>query len=118
MRELMNKLKINGVEFDIDDDNITISQVKRSIYVNGKLVTTTNDESVHIEFTGNVTNLNCNTCDITGDVLTVNANSAKIGGNVGGCIDANSVEVKGNVQGDIDANSVKVQGGHTGSINV
>lgn len=81
----------------------TISQIKRKIYVNGKLISETNKDSVHISFTGNVKELNCNTCDIDGDAFTVHGNSVK---------------VKGNVQGDIDANSVKVKGRHTGSINV
>lgn len=59
--------------------------------VNGKLISETNKDSVHISFTGNVKELNCNTCDIDGDAF---------------------------VQGDIDANSVKVKGRHTGNINV
>lgn len=114
----MNKLFINNALFDIDDDNITISQVKRSIYVNGKLISETDSDNVHISFTGNVQTLNCNTCDVSGDAFTVNGNSVTIKGNVGGCIDANSIEVGGNVQGDIDANSVKVKGIHTGNINM
>jgi cytoskeletal protein CcmA (bactofilin family) len=84
--------------------------------VNGKLISETNKDSVHISFTGNVKELNCNTCDIDGDAFTVHGNSVK--GNVGGSIEANSIEVGGNVQGDIDANSVKIKGRHTGSINV
>lgn len=63
--------------------------------VNGKLISETNKDSVHISFTGN-----------------------SVKGNVGGSIEANSIEVGGNVQGDIDANSVKIKGRHTGSINV
>ena len=74
--------------------------------------------SVHISFTGNVKELNCNTCDIDGDAFTVHGNRITVKGNVGGSIEANSIEVGGNVQGDIDANSVKVKGRHTGSINV
>lgn len=92
--------------------SITISQIKRKIYVNGKLISETNKDSVHISFTGNVKELNCNTCDIDGDAFTVHGNSVKVKGNVGGSIEANSIE------GDIDANSVKVKGRHTGSINV
>ena len=99
----MNKLFIDNESYDIEEDNITISQIKRKIYVNGKLISETNKDSVHISFTGNVKELNCNTCDIDGDAFTVHGNS---------------VEVGGNVQGDIDANSVKVKGRHTGSINV
>lgn len=90
----MNKLFIDNESYDIEEDNITISQIKRKIYVNGKLISETNKDSVHISFTGNVK------------------------GNVGGSIEANSIEVGGNVQGDIDANSVKVKGRHTGNINV
>ena len=108
----MNKLFIDNESYDIEEDNITISQIKRKIYVNGKLISETNKDSVHISFTGNVKELNCNTCDIDGDAFTVHGNSVK--GNVGGY----SIEVGGNVQGDIDANSVKVKGRHTGSINV
>ena len=67
--------------------------------VNGKLISETNKDSVHISFTGNVKELNCNTCDIDGDAFTVHGNSVK-------------------VKGDIDANSVKIKGRHTGSINV
>lgn len=81
--------------------------------VNGKLISETNKDSVHISFTGNVKELNCNTCDIDGDAFTVHGNSVK--GNVGGSIEANSIEVGGK---DIDANSVKIKGRHTGSINV
>lgn len=75
-------------------------------------------DSVHISFTGNVKELNCNTCDIDGDAFTIHGNSVKVKGNVGGSIEANSIEVGGDVQGDIDANSVKVKGRHAGSINV
>ena len=92
----MNKLFIDNESYNIEEDNITISQIKRKIYVNGKLISETNKDSVHISFTGNVKELNCNTCDIDGDAFAVH----------------------GNVQGDIDANSVKVKGRHTGSINV
>lgn len=93
-------------------------KIKRKIYVNGKLISETNKDSVHISFTGNVKELNCNTCDIDGDAFAVHGNSVKVKGNVGGSIEANSIEVGGNVQGDIDANSVKVKGRHTGNINV
>lgn len=48
--------------------------------VNGKLISETNKDSVHISFTGNVKELNCNTC------VTVHGNSVK--GNVGGSIEA------------------------------
>lgn len=106
----MNKLFIDNESYDIEEDNITISQIKRKIYVNGKLISETNKDSVHISFTGNVKELNCNTCDIDGDAFTVHGNSVK--GNVGGSIEANSIEVGGN------ANSVKIKGRHTGSINV
>lgn len=74
--------------------------------------------SVHISFTGNVKELNCNTCDIDGNALTVHGNSVKVKGNVGGSIEANSIEVGGDVEGDITANSVKVRGKHTGSISM
>lgn len=37
----------------------------------------TNKDSVHISFTGNVKELNCNTCDIDGDAFTVHGNSVK-----------------------------------------
>lgn len=107
----MNKLFIDNESYDIEEDNITISQIKRKI-------SETNKDSVHISFTGNVKELNCNTCDIDGDAFTVHGNSVKVKGNVGGSIEANSIEVGGNVQGDIDANSVKIKGRHTGSINV
>ncbi len=103
----MNKLFIDNESYDIEEDNITISQIKRKIYVNGKLISETNKDSVHISFTGNVKELNCNTCDIDGDAFTVHGNSVKVKGNVGGSIEANSIEVGGNVQGR-----------HTGSINV
>lgn len=69
--------------------------------VNGKLISETNKDSVHISFTGNVKELNCNTCDIDGDAFTIHGNS-----------------VKGNVGGSIEANSIDVQGRHAGSINV
>ena len=80
---------------------LMISQIKNRIYVNGKLISEVNNDSVHISFTGNVKELNCNTCDIDGNALTVHGNS-----------------VKGNVGGDIIANSVKVRGKHTASISM
>lgn len=80
----MNKLFIDNESYNIEEDNITISQIKRKIYVNGKLISETNKDSVHISFTGNVKELNCNTCDIDGD------------------IDANSVKIKGRHTGSIN----------------
>lgn len=103
IRRIMNKLFVDNESFDIDEDDITISQIKNRIYVNGKLISEVNNDSVHISFTGNVKELNCNTCDIDGNALTVHGNSVK---------------VKGDVEGDIIANSVKVRGKHTGSISM
>lgn len=90
IRRIMNKLFIDNESFDIDEDDITMSQIKNRIYVNGKLISEVNNDSVHISFTGNV----------------------------GGSIEANSIEVGGDVEGDITANSVKVRGKHTGSISM
>lgn len=84
----MNKLFIDNESFDIDEDDITLSQIKNRIYVNGKLISEVNNDSV------------------------------KVKGNVGGSIEANSIEVGGDVEGDITANSVKVRGKHTGSISM
>ena len=70
----MNKLFIDNESYDIEEDNITISQIKRKIYVNGKLI-----------------------CDIDGDAFTIHGNSVKVKGNVRGSIEANSIEVGGNV---------------------
>ena len=67
----MNKLFIDNESYNIEEDNITISQIKRKIYVNGKLISETNKDSV------------------------------KIKGNVGGSIEANSIEVGGDVQGSV-----------------
>ena len=53
----MNKLFIDNESYNIEEDNITISQIKRKIYVNGKLISETNKDSVHISFTGNVKSL-------------------------------------------------------------
>lgn len=39
-----------------------------------------NKDSVHISFTGNVKELNCNTCDIDGDAFAVHGNSVKVKG--------------------------------------
>lgn len=61
----MNKLFIDNESYNIKEDNITISQIKRKIYVNG-----------------NVKELNCNTCDIDGDAFAVHGNSVKVKGNV------------------------------------
>lgn len=47
----MNKLFIDNESYDIEEDNITISQIKRKIYVNGKLISETNKDSVHIKET-------------------------------------------------------------------
>ena len=118
IRRIMNKLFVDNESFDIDEDDITISQIKNRIYVNGKLISEVNNDSVHISFTGNVKELNCNTCDIDGNALTVHGNSVKVKGNVGGSIEVNSIEVGGDVEGDIIANSVKVRGKHTGSISM
>lgn len=38
----MNKLFIDNESYNIEEDNITISQIKRKIYVNGKLISETN----------------------------------------------------------------------------
>lgn len=43
----MNKLFIDNESYNIEEDNITISQIKRKIYVNGKLISETNKDSVH-----------------------------------------------------------------------
>lgn len=87
IRRIMNKLFIDNESFDIDEDDITMSQIKNRIYVNGKLISEVNNDSVHISFTGNVKELNCNTCDIDGNALTVHGNSVKVKGNVGGSIE-------------------------------
>lgn len=79
IRRIMNKLFV-----DIDD--VTISQIKNRIYVNGKLISEVNNDSVHISFTGNVKELNCNTCDIDGNALTVHGNSVKVRGKHTGTI--------------------------------
>lgn len=71
----MNKLFIDNESYNIEEDNITISQIKRKIYVNGKLIS-----EIHISFTGNVKELNCNTCDIDGDAFAVHGNSVKVKG--------------------------------------
>lgn len=81
IRRIMNKLFIDNESFDIDEDDITMSQIKNRIYVNGKLISEVNNDSVHISFTGNVKELNCN-------ALTVHGNSVKVKGNVGGSIEA------------------------------
>lgn len=70
----MNKLFIDNESFDIDEDDITLSQIKNRIYVNGKLISEVNNDSVHISFTGNVQ----------------------------GDIDANSVKVRGKHTGSIN----------------
>lgn len=80
----MNKLFIDNESYNIEEDNITISQIKR--YVNGKLISETNKDSVHISFTGNVKELNCNTCDIDGDAFAVHGNSVKVKGRHTGSI--------------------------------
>ena len=38
IRRIMNKLFIDNESFDIDEDDITLSQIKNRIYVNGKLI--------------------------------------------------------------------------------
>lgn len=75
----MNKLFIDNESYNIEEDNITISQIKRKIYVNGKLISETNKDSVHISFTGNVKELNCNT-------FAVHGNSVKVKGRHTGSI--------------------------------
>lgn len=57
IRRIMNKLFIDNESFDIDEDDITMSQIKNRIYVNGKLISEVNNDSVHISFTGNVTHV-------------------------------------------------------------
>jgi hypothetical protein len=44
----MNKLFIDNESFDIDEDDITMSQIKNRIYVNGKLISEVNNDSVHV----------------------------------------------------------------------
>lgn len=48
IRRIMNKLFIDNESFDIDEDDITLSQIKNRIYVNGKLISEVNNDSVHI----------------------------------------------------------------------
>lgn len=66
IRRIMNKLFIDNESFDIDEDDITLSQIKNRIYVNGKLISEVNNDSVHISFTGNVEG------DITANSVKVN----------------------------------------------
>lgn len=73
IRRIMNKLFVDNESFDIDEDDITISQIKNRIYVNGKLISEVNNDSVHISFTGNV----------EGDIT---ANSVKVRGKHTGSI--------------------------------
>lgn len=73
IRRIMNKLFIDNESFDIDEDDITLSQIKNRIYVNGKLISEVNNDSVHISFTGNV----------EGDIT---ANSVKVRGKHTGSI--------------------------------
>lgn len=68
IRRIMNKLFV-----DIDEDDITLSQIKNRIYVNGKLISEVNNDSVHISFTG----------DVEGDIT---ANSVKVRGKHTGSI--------------------------------
>lgn len=75
--------KKNHESFDIDEDDITMSQIKNRIYVNGKLIS-----EVHISFTGNVGG-------------SIEANSIEVGGDVEGDITANSVKVRGKHTGSI-----------------
>lgn len=49
----MNKLFIDNESYNIEEDNITISQIKRKIYVNGKLISETNKDSVHGDIDAN-----------------------------------------------------------------
>ena len=48
IRRIMNKLFIDNESFDIDEDDITMSQIKNRIYVNGKLISEVNNDSVHV----------------------------------------------------------------------
>lgn len=73
IRRIMNKLFIDNESFDIDEDDITLSQIKNRIYVNGKLISEVNNDSVHISFTG----------DVEGDIT---ANSVKVRGKHTGSI--------------------------------
>lgn len=73
IRRIMNKLFIDNESFDIDEDDITMSQIKNRIYVNGKLISEVNNDSVHISFTG----------DVEGDIT---ANSVKVRGKHTGSI--------------------------------
>lgn len=78
IRRIMNKLFIDNESFDIDEDDITMSQIKNRIYVNGN--------SVKVK--GNVGG-------------SIEANSIEVGGDVEGDITANSVKVRGKHTGSI-----------------
>ena len=105
IKNIMNILKIDGKSFSVSGKNIRVKQ--RNVYVDGDLVTTIEGEAktIHVEFQGDLAELDCNTCTINGNVQgSVDANTINCK-DVGGNIDANTVNC-GKVNGDIDANVV------------
>lgn len=103
----MNKININGTEFDIAGRDITINGSK--VTVDGTVVKDGLSGIVEIKFEGDLASLDCGcTATITGDVKgDVDAGNSVHCGNVGGDIDAGNSVHCGDVSGEIDAgNSV------------
>lgn len=104
-----NKITINGKTYNVSGKNI---QVKNdSIYVDGDLVESGLSGVVKVEFTGDLTNLDCTTAHINGNVLG-NVDGTTINcGDVGGKVDGTTInchDISGNVDGvTIKCNSVK-----------
>lgn len=98
-----NKITINGKTYEVSGNNIRVQN--DSIYVDGQLIESGLKDTVKIEFTGDLANLNCTTATILGDVKGDVDGTTITCGNVAGDVDGTTIKC-GDVGGDVDGTSV------------
>lgn len=103
----MNTIIINNKSFSVSGNCITIKN--NTLKVDGKTIEEGLTGNVKVEFTGDLADLNCNSCEIHGNVKgDVNTNSITCR-DVVGDVDANIVHCS-RITGDVDANNVIISG--------
>jgi hypothetical protein len=115
----MNRVQINGQNFDVEGDNVTIISRNGSVIVNGKPLVGGLSGTVDLKIEGAVAtveadgNVSCG--DVAGDV---DAHGSVTCGNVQGGVDAGgSVTTRGNVGGDVDAGGSVTCGDVAGEVD-
>lgn len=100
----MATIRINGNVFEVPDGS-SVSVNGGTITVGGRQLVTGLGHTTHIEWTGPVGKLDCQSCTIKGDVHgNVDAQSVQCG-NITGNVDAQAVNC-GNIGGSVDATVV------------